>query len=317
MNSAKPLLLLTGISLALAAVTTPGRAQEAPATIAQDAPATIAQETPVPGPAATEQPTLIDREYDGALHVTAAPYIWAPSVKANLQYSIPKLPRRPGHGGGIAQSSVQAGPSDYLPKLNSAFMFAFDARKGEGELFGDIIYLNATTSSTFAGSVTGPLGKVTIPFSVATDARMTVAMWEAAVGLTVARGHNADLSMFAGIRSVPLNFSLSYNAIIGKRGIIAPSGSTSISTNGDNVIFGLHGKAFFNNDHWFVPYYGDWGFGMSNQSWQLYGGGGYAFNHGQTLLLMYRALSYNDFPPGAHVQKMNLYGPLLGYTFQL
>jgi hypothetical protein len=317
MNSTKQLISLTGMLLAIAAATAAARAQEAPATIVQAAPAAIAQETPIPGPAATEQPTLIDRQYDGALHITAAPYIWGPTVKANLQFSIPRLPRLPGHGGGIAQSSVQAGPSDYLPKLNSAFMFAFDARKGVGELFGDLIYLNSTTSATFAGSVSGPLGKVTIPFTINSDARLAVAMWEAAAGLTVARTHNADLTAFAGFRSIPLTFALSYNAVIGKRGIIAPSGNTSASTNADNVIFGLHGRAFFNNDHWFVPYYGDWGFGMSNQSWQAYGGAGYAFNHGQTLLLMYRALSYNDFPPGAHIQKMNLYGPLLGYTFQL
>ncbi|MFZ0362807.1 MAG: hypothetical protein WAL67_01225, partial [Candidatus Cybelea sp.] len=83
-----------------------------------------AQETPAP--AETSAPTFMDREYDGNLHVTLAPYIWAPSLTENLQFSIPTLPRRPGHGGGVLQSSFQSGPSDYLSKLDSAAMFEFD-----------------------------------------------------------------------------------------------------------------------------------------------------------------------------------------------
>ena len=78
---------------------------------------------------------------------------------------------------GITQSSVQVGPSNYLPKINSALMLAFDARKGDVDLFGDIIYLNGSTTGAFSGSISGPLGKVQVPISLNTNARLTVAIW--------------------------------------------------------------------------------------------------------------------------------------------
>ncbi len=65
------------------------------------------------------------------------------------------------------------------------------------------------------------------------------------------------------------------------------------------------------------PGYDDFGFGAIDQTWEAYTGAGYAFNHGQTLLVAWRALNYNAFPPGFHVQKLTLGGPLLGYTFNL
>jgi hypothetical protein len=85
----------------------------------------------------------------------------------------------------------------------------------------------------------------------------------------------------------------------------------------NDVIFGLRGKAFLGDGHWFVPYYIDAGAGAINQTWQAYTGAGYTFNHGQTFLLAYRSLNYYGFPAGSPVQKLTLGGPLLGYTFQL
>jgi hypothetical protein len=68
-----------------------------------------------------------------------------------------------------------------------------------------------------------------------------------------------------------------------------------------------------------VPYYVDLGTSLttSNQTWQAYSGVGYAFPHGQSLLALYRSLNYTSFPPTSHTQRLNLYGPLLGYTFHL
>ena len=274
-----------------------------------------AQETPAPSE--TSSPTFLDRQYDGNLHVTLAPYIWLPTVRGNFQFSIPRLPRRPG---GVVQSSFQVGPSDYVSKLNSAAMFAFDVRKGGVDLFGDYIYLNATTSASTFGTITGPRGRVQIPVTIDANARLRASIWEAAAGFTVARGHDADLSVITGFRDYPVNLPFSYSATIGRRGILALSGSITFGTVTQDVIFGLRGKAFFSNDRLFVPYYVDIGTGIgqvSNQTWQGYTGAGYAFNHGQTLILLYRDLSYWGFAPVAHVQKLTMSGPLLGYTFNL
>lgn len=270
-----------------------------------------------PTPAQTSQPTLLDRQYDGQTHVMVAPYIWAPTVNANFQFSVPKLPRRNGRGGGLVQSTVEVGPSDYLPKLNAAAMAAFDVRKGNIDLYGDAIYLNASTTATIFTTVSGPLGKIHVPVTFDSSARLSTAIWELALGFTIARSHTADLSTFLGVREFPINLNIGYTVTIGKRGILASSGSTTPSDHTDDAIWGLKGRAFFGNGRLYVPYYGDFGGGSNNQTWQAYSGIGYAYPHGQSFVALYRDLNYYGFPSTSHTQKMNLAGPLLGYTFNL
>jgi hypothetical protein len=304
MKFTKHLSLLMGTMLAAAAAVGVARAQETPA-------------SPAPTPNAIASPTLMDREYDGQLHITAAPYLWAPTVGGTFEFTIPHLPRRPG---GKVQPSAQVGPSSYLPHLSSAVMFAFDARKGGIDLFGDYIYVNAQASSSTFATISGRRGRVQIPVSLSTDARLRASVWEAAAGFTVARGHDADLSLFTGIREYPLSLSFGYTATIGRRRPFSRSGSIQTGDIAQDVIFGLRGKAFFGDSHLFVPYYADLGSGigmLNNQTWQAYSGVGYGFNHGQTLLLLYRDLTYTGFAPISHVQKLSMYGPLLGYTFKL
>lgn len=277
-----------------------------------------AQESPAPtAPAPAASPTLMDAEFDGRTHITAAPYLWAPTVGGTFQFRIPNLPRR---AGGVAQFNAAVGPSDYLPKVNSAIMAAFDIRKGGLDLFGDYIYLNATVSGSTSATLSGPLGKVQIPVSLSTTARLRESIWEAAAGFTVARGHDANLDIITGLREYPLSLTFGFNAVIGRRHPFARSGTIQTGDIAQDVIFGLRGKAFFGDSHLFVPYYVDVGTGigqLGNQTWQGYSGGGYAFNHGQTLVLLYRSLNYFGFAPISHVQKLSMYGPLLGYTFQL
>jgi hypothetical protein len=277
-----------------------------------------AQETPAPAtPAPAASPTFMDRQYDGGLHVLAAPYLWAPTVGGTFQYTIPRLPRRPG---GTAQTSASVPPVTYLPKVNSAVMFAFDARKGGIDIFGDYIYLNATVSASASTTLSGRFNRLHIPVSLSTDARLRESIWEAAAGFTVARGRDADLSIITGMREYPLNLSIGYSATIGQRRPFSTSGTVLTADIAQDVILGLRGKAYFGDGHWYVPYYIDIGSGigqLNNTTWQGYSGAGYTFNHGQSLIALYRTLSYSGFAPVSPVQKLSMYGPLLGYTFNI
>jgi hypothetical protein len=258
----------------------------------------------------------MDRQYDGRSHVMVAPYIWGPTVKGNFQYSIPGVRRLRGGAGPIV-GTIQVGPSDYVPKLNTAAMLAFDYRKNEFDLFGDAIYLNASTTATISSVIGGPFGKIHVPLTIDSSARLSTAIWEVAAGWAVAHGHNADLTAFAGIRQFPLNVVADYTATITKKKFNVPPGSVTISAYTNDVIWGLKGRVFFGGDRWYVPYYADYGSGNGNTSWEAYGGAGYAFRHGQTIIALWRSLNYNDFTPVSHVQQLNLSGPLLGYTFNL
>jgi hypothetical protein len=277
----------------------------------------LAQEVTAPSPAPAASPTLMDREYDGQMHITLAPYIWLPTVHGSVQYTIPNLPLHAGHSGVVNFTTT---PADYISKLNSAAMGALDVRKGGFDIFGDYIYTNATASANTSGSISGPLGRRQLAIALGTSARLVPRIWEAAAGFTVARGHDADLSIFLGVREFPINLTLGYNATItGRRGTFMTNGTVVSSTLTNDVITGLRGKAFFGDGHIFVPYYIDIGTstGPNNQTWEGYTGAGYAFNHGQSLIFTYRTLNYFAFPPNAAVQKFNMSGPLLGYTFNL
>jgi hypothetical protein len=276
---------------------------------------------PSASPAATQAPadgqmTPMDRQYDGKLHGTITPYVWLPTLHQNLQYTLPTLPQ---HTGGTFQKDLQVGPSDYLAKINSTIMFSASARQGLGFVFGDYIYTNLSTNSNIVTSITGPLGHVTIPVHVSTSSRLASSIWELAGGFTLAHGHSADLNFFAGWRQFPINLTLGYNATLGQHGLIAPSGTLTLNRSFGNFIYGLQGKAYFDNARWFVPYYVDFGAGNEVQSWQGYVGAGYQFPHGQSLLLTYRNLSYYGFAlePPIQLQRVSLGGPLLGYTMNL
>jgi hypothetical protein len=275
----------------------------------------LAQDTTAPAPAAS--PTLMDREYDGQTHITLAPYIWVPTVHGSVQYTVPNLPLRAGHSGVV---NFKTTPADYISKLNSAAMGALDVRKGGFDVFGDYIYTNATASAAESAVIGGPFGRRQYRVDLGTSARLVPRIWEAAAGFTVARGHDADLSIFLGMREFPINLTLGYNATVtGKRGSLTTNGTVVSSTLTNDVITGLRGKAFFGDGHIFVPYYIDFGTstGVNNQTWEGYTGAGYAFNHGQSLIVTYRTLNYFSFPPDVAVAKFNMSGPLLGYTFNL
>jgi hypothetical protein len=274
-----------------------------------------AQEAAAPAPAAS--PTLMDREYDGQMHITVAPYIWLPTVHGSVQYTVPNVRLRAGHTGTINFTTT---PANYVSSLNSAAMGALDVRKGGFDVFGDYIYTNASASAAESAVIGGPLGRRQLRLDLGTSARLVPRIWEAAAGFTVARGHDADLSIFLGVREFPINLTMGYNATItGRRGALTTNGTVAVSTLTNDVITGLRGKAFFGDGHIFVPYYIDIGTstGVNNQTWEGYTGAGYAFNHGQTLLFTYRTLNYFSFPPDVAVQKFNMSGPLVGYTFNL
>ena len=285
-----------------------------PAVFALGTAATSAQESPAPAtsPAPIASPTLMDRAYDGQTHVTLAPYLWLPTIRSNFQYRIPKLPA----GAGAFATNVQVGPSDYLTNLNSGGSFAVNVRKGDFEFLGDYLFVNASTNATFFGKLSGPQGRITIPATVTTNLRFVQSIWEAAAGISLAHGHNADANLFVGWRQYPITTNLAYTATVGSRVTLTRSGTIRLTPLTNDVIFGFNGKVFV-SDHFFAPYYIDMGVGATQQTWQGYGGAGYAFNHGQTLVAVFRSLNYYGFSSSSPVQKLSMWGPLLGYTFGL
>jgi hypothetical protein len=69
-----------------------------------------------------------------------APYVWLPSVNANLRYDLPS------NIGGTADVKADAG--DYFANLNFATAFAATARYDRFSLLTDVMYVSADAGSS-------------------------------------------------------------------------------------------------------------------------------------------------------------------------
>jgi hypothetical protein len=278
--------------------------------------AAMAQASPSPAPAKPARHNVVSDEYDGMTHLTFTPYVWLPTVNGTFQF---KVPNRPAAGGGFSTTvlNTQVGPNSYLNNINFAAMGAFELRKGDVGIYGDVINLNVSSADTFVTSLSGPLGHVNLPVDLGTSAHLSSTIWEAGADLTLWHNDSADIQMITGWRQIRLTGNLDYNIVAGKNQQFARSGSASTHDNIGDVVFGFKGKAAIGDGGWFVPYYIDYGVGTpSNNSWQAYTGVGKA-TKGGAFLLLFRDINY-DFNPGASfVNKVRFGGPLLGYTFKL
>ena len=87
------------------------------------------------------------------------PYIWLPTLSADLQATGPR--------GGTVSTSVSAGVGDYISDINFGLMLSAVARHDRFSVMTDLIYMNAslTTSVNHLSSVNLGPGPINIPRS--------------------------------------------------------------------------------------------------------------------------------------------------------
>ncbi len=83
------------------------------------------------------------------------PYIWLPWIDTTAKIPVP--------GQGTATTTVSAGPGNYIPKINFGFMGAGEMRYDRFSVLTDIVYLNASTTSSKLNSV--DFAGISIPVS--------------------------------------------------------------------------------------------------------------------------------------------------------
>jgi hypothetical protein len=244
-----------------------------------------------------------------------APYLWLPTVHANLEYNLP-----PALGGRLP-TDLSSGPGDYLSKLNFATMFAAEARYDRFSLLTDFMYINASVGSSTIRSIDF-LGLPSIPISrtlqTSTSSRLTTTIWTLAGGYTVFRGDWGNFDVLAGFRYLGAYANTDYSlalTIVGPRGNGATfggvggiSGSRAIW----NGIAGFRGRIRLPVEGLFIPYYFDIGGGGSNLTWQIASGLGYQTGR-VGVSVLYRYLSFEQ---GSSVVKhLDMGGPMIMVNF--
>jgi hypothetical protein len=257
----------------------------------------VSPQTPV---AATEQTP--DKK---KLQAYVTPYLWLPTIKGELNFNVPD-----GMGNTFGLTVV---PSQYTPKLASALMFTAGLRKGNWGAATDLIYLNLTGVTDGVTTITGPLGKLTIPINTNVQSRFSSAIWTAGATYNLLPGPPGNLDGVLGFRFATVNPRISWN-FSGPIGLFPISGSHSENTNLWDGIVGVKGKFNFKDGHWYLPFYADIGTGGAQLTWQAAGGIAYG-THSGAWSLEYRNLFY-DMGSNGLMHNLNLGGPMLGYTFK-
>jgi hypothetical protein len=245
-----------------------------------------------------------------------APYIWLPTVHANLQYNLPPTL------GGRLPTELSSGPGDYISNLNFAAMLAADARYDRFSVLTDFVYTNANAGSTnirsldFFGLPSMPISR---SLETSTSSRMAATVWTLAGGYTVLEGDWGNFDLLAGFRYLGVNSTTNYSldlTVVGPRGNGASFGGIggiSASRTIWNGIVGLRGRIRLPVEGLFIPYYFDIGGGSSQPTWQIASGLGY-----QTgwvgVSALYRYLSFEQ-GSSSIVKNLNMGGPMIMVNF--
>jgi len=163
--------------------------------------AAFADPTPAPS-AATPAPMMSQSSEEKRWEAYVTPYLWLPTVKGELNFSVPA------NGNSFGITVV---PSQYTPKLASALMFTGGVRKGNWGAVTDLIYLNLTGATAGVTSVTGPDGMETVPINTNVQARLSAAVWTLGGTYNVLPGKPGNLDAVLGFRYATWNPQISWN----------------------------------------------------------------------------------------------------------
>jgi hypothetical protein len=244
--------------------------------------------------------------YDGQWHYDLVVYGWFPAMTTDLNFSLPN--------GATASPSVTIKPSDYLSDLRFAAMGIFGARKGNWNLFTDIVYSDIGTLSSKVKTLHTPGGEIHPQIDINVDVDMKATIWTLGAGYTVARTDQGNLDIIAGARYAGIESSLGVNAF-GPDGILGRSVSTTDKANLWAGIVGVAGSLRLSDDgKWYMPYEADVGAGSASlTSFNGILGVGYKFGWGDVVV----AWRYLDYKIGSNhpVEKLIMSGPAIGARF--
>lgn len=252
--------------------------------------------------------------WDGNWHYDFAIYGWFPGIKGTFNFDLPPGVIIPPPGLNVSHSA-QISANDYLSSLQFAAMIAGEARKGNGAIIGDLIYIDFASLKSKVRHVSGPEGDVTLPIDADVNVGLKATVFTLAGSYTIDRTRLGNFDVLAGGRLADMRTSLDWN-FSGPDGILSQSGGTSKSLNLYDGIVGFRGAVSLSPDgKWYLPYYADIGAGNnSNWTWQAYAGVGYRFDWGN-VLVAFRNLSYNQ-GNNKTIESLDLTGPLIAVDWR-
>ncbi len=244
--------------------------------------------------------------------LTVAPYGWLASVDAKIAAQTPS--------GSVVTTDVHVPFEDLLRNLRFGMMLAGEARYDQFSIVTDIMYMNLGMGLSAArlSSVTGPLGRISIPVGVQAGAStgLGTTVWTLAGGYTLAAGGWGNIDAIAGTRLLAADATTNYNLTAGwgNTTVLARSGSLGVNVADWDGIVGTRGRFDIPNSNFYVPFYLDVGTGALPLTWQAFTGLAYHSSWGD-YSLGYRYLAFETNGNGP-VKNLSMGGPMVAASFR-
>jgi hypothetical protein len=243
--------------------------------------------------------------WDGQWHFDATVYGWVPWMYTTVQ--LPAIA-----GGGNPTQEVQ--PSQYLKYVKSGALLEGTIRKGDWNLWTDLVYLNLQASPTHTRQIGLPGGDPLLSVVRTIDTGIRAAIWTLAPAYTVMNNDIGTLDVMVGLRYTSVRISLAYEFTAPPTPLMRGGGFWPTSDSTDGLV-GVKGALRLSPDgKWYVPFEADVADGNKNWQYNLMAGVGYHFHWGDVALAV-RNLTYqiSDKPI---LEKVRMTGPVIGATFR-
>ncbi|MCB8881575.1 hypothetical protein ACELLULO517_15100 [Acidisoma cellulosilytica] len=259
---------------------------------------------------ASVSPTPIQSTQGWSFSTT--PYAWLPRVSSTYSYTGSRV--------GSVTNTVSSGIGDYLSQLNFALMGGAEARYGRFTLMTDLVYANAsiTSSDSHISSVNLGSGPIYVPRDqqLETGTRLATTIWSVAGGYTLLQGDWGNLDAVLGMRKLFIGASSNYTLAANVQGpnqTVALSRDGRLTLNASHVegIGGVTGRINIPNSNIYFPFYVDAGGGSVPLTWQVYGAVAYKTTNWLDLSLGYRFLAFDGGSKTSGVERLDLGGVIL------
>jgi hypothetical protein len=211
-----------------------------------------------------------------------APYLWAPSIKADLREDLPPTENEQAFG-------------DWIDKLEFAFLGHVEGQGDRIGMFGDVIYLALGDSQGYP--------------RVRTEGDLDATIVELAAVLPLGEERFQGLDLFAGLRYFDVSTEAEFDPVNDALPIVSRDRDDSFY----DFLFGARYTARL-SDRWGLTLRGDGSTGDTDGSWSAEINATYRMGNG-AWVFGYRYMEV-ELPMEASSLDLTLDGPQFGYAFR-
>lgn len=213
--------------------------------------------------------------------------------------------------------SMYSSISNNISSAQTASFLTAEARKGEWGLMADLVYVKMMNSSSETKNIPS-IQKPPVSIYVGTNLKTVQSMTTVAGIYSLQRSDELAIDGLVGIRNIGVTSSINANLrLTAANQRISVNSNPSITSQSNNGVIGIKGRARIYGTSWFMPFYGDIGRapGGDVNTWQAQFGIGNRYQWGD-VILTYRAMYFSTQTSGIVSKTLNA-GPQLSAVFNI